>query len=239
MTIQEIKKTLQSLLIDDLDAALESARTALPENAAKSRQLLLLIAQKADLDKGVKRGILRQDDIDLRSNQIRSNFLDWMDTLSERDLTPNTDTIVAPASNAPKFVVVYAPEDEAYATRLSRFLQVLKITGKLRLYLVNEAKAGENPFERTQQEWSDADYMLALITVNLFNAPDWFEMVYQALGNGKVIPIRIERSDYEGTGLEKLSALPTGNKAVSDFANADEAYTNIVSGIKRLLPGGK
>ncbi|MEZ4891482.1 MAG: hypothetical protein R2778_00500 [Saprospiraceae bacterium] len=86
-----------------------------------------------------------------------------------------------------------------------------------------------------QQEWADADYMLALITVNLFNSPDWFGMVYEALGEGRrVIPIRIQRADYEGTGLEKLRSLPTQNRAVSDFANADDLCRYCLR-IKRLL----
>ena len=84
---------------------------------------------------------------------------------------------------------------------------------------------------------TDADYLLVLITVNLFNSPEWFEVVYDALGTGKrMIPLRIEKADFDGTGLEKLKSLPTMGKAVSDFANMDSAYVDIVEALKKLLP---
>ena len=235
--LSELKTTLQQLLIDDLDAALQMAQKALPENAPKARQVLLLLAQQADLRKGIARGILTLAEVDLRTNQIRSNLLDLTDALQERDFQVDTTSLKPVSAKAPKFVVVYAPEDQASCTQLNRHLNILKLTGKIQIYNVNEDKAGENTLEAAQKAWADADYMLALITVNLFNSPDWFMMVYQALGDGRrVIPVRIQRADYDGTGLEKLRSLPSQNRAVSDFANIDEAYTDIVSEIRRLLP---
>ena len=237
MSISKLKESVLNLLIEDLDMALQTAREGLPESAPKARQVLLLQAQRADVKKSIQRGILSQEDIDLRNNQIRSSLIDLMDSLQEKDLDSEAHTIAPVASNAPKFVVIYDQADQEYATQINRHLNILKITGKIRVYNVNDALGGDNLLERAQQEWADADYMLALITVNLFNSPDWFGMVYEALGEGRrVIPIRIQRADYEGTGLEKLRSLPTQNRAVSDFANADEAYVDIVSEIKRLLP---
>ena len=238
--ISELKSLVTKLLVDDLDAALKTAQEGLPETTPKARQVLMLLAKQADLKKGIARGILKQEDIDLNTNQIRSSLLDLMDTLTADDLKPGSRTLAPVTASSPKFVVVYDQADQAVATQLNRHLNILKLTGKLKIYNVNEDKGGENTLERAQQEWADADYMLALITVNLFNSPDWFGMVYNALGEGRrVIPIRIQRADYEGTGLEKLRSLPTQNRAVSDFDNMDEAYTDIVSEIRRLLPGGR
>ncbi len=61
-------------------------------------------------------------------------------------------------------------------------------------------------------------------------------MTLQALGQGKrIIPVRIENFDLDGSGLEKLRSLPTMNRTISDFPNSDAAYTDIVSEIKKLL----
>jgi Effector-associated domain 11 len=236
MDLPELKNTLQKLLIDDVDAALQTLQTALPESAPKARQVLLLLGQQADLKKGRARGILAQADIDLRVNQIRSSLMDLVDSLTARDLEATSGSLAPVTAASPKFLVVYDPADQPSATQLSRFLNVLKMTGRIRIYNVNDVKPGEDPLLRAQEELADADYMLALITVNLFNSPDWFGMVYNALGEGRrVIPIRIQRADYEGTGLEKLKSLPTQNRAVADFANLDEAYTDIVTEIRRLI----
>ena len=240
MDNSEQKSLVSKLLVDDLDKALQTAHTGLPESAPKAKQVLLLIGQQADLKKGIIRDILKTEDINLRTNQIRSSLIDLMDSLTDRDLEFKPGIIAPVSAASPKFVLVYDQADHEQATRLIRHMNVLKFTGKLKIYDVNDVKPGENTLERAQQEWADADYMLALITVNLFNSPEWFGMVYNALGEGRrVIPIRIQRADYEGTGLEKLRSLPTQNRAVSDFSNADEAYTDIVSEIKRLLPGAR
>ncbi len=235
--LPQLQKDLRELLIVDMDAVLQTAKSVLPESTPKAKQVLLLLAKQADLKKSIARGIIAQADIDLNTNQIRSSLLDLIESLTARDFEVSTGTLAAVTATAPKFVVVYDQADQAVATQLNRHLNVLKLTGKLKVYNVNDDKGGENTLERAKQEWANADYMLALITVNLFNSPDWFGMVYDALGEGRrVIPIRIQRADYDGTGLEKLRSLPTQNRAVSDFANVDEAYTDIVTEIRRLLP---
>jgi hypothetical protein len=232
----ELKDILRKLLVDDLDLALQTAKSALPESTPKARQVLLLAAQQADLKKSINRGIVAQVDVDLRTNQIRSSLLYLVESLNTHDLEASASVLPPVTATSPKFVVVYDQADQPSATQLNRHLNVLKMMGKIKVYNVNEDKGGENTLEKANEEWANADYMLALITVNLFNSPDWFGMVYTALGEGRrVIPIRIERADYEGTGLEKLRSLPTQNRAVSDFKNTDEAYTDIVSEIKRLL----
>ncbi|MEZ4891481.1 MAG: hypothetical protein R2778_00495 [Saprospiraceae bacterium] len=63
--------------------ALQTAREGL-RSAPKARQVLLLQAQRADVKKSIQRGILSQEDIDLKNNQIRSSLIDLMDSLQEK-----------------------------------------------------------------------------------------------------------------------------------------------------------
>jgi V8-like Glu-specific endopeptidase len=142
-----------------------------------------------------------------------------------------------PVSQVPKFVVVYDIADATQSQMLNRHLNVLKITKKIKVYNVQEVPVGLDPIQAATQELTDADYMVALITVNLLNSPDWFSMVYEALESGRrIIPLRMGNVDLEGTGLEKLRTLPTGNRAVTDFPNQDAAFTDIVGELKKLLP---
>jgi hypothetical protein len=158
-------------------------------------------------------------------------------SLSEADFeTKRPGPLQIPAAAVPKFVIIYAPEDEPHCKMLNRHLNVLKLMKKIRVYNVNETLATDL-VAQAKAEIADADYLLVLITVNLFNASDWFEVMYNALGEGRrMIPIRIEKADFEGTGLEKLKSLPSMGKAVSEFTNTDSAYTDIVSELKKLLP---
>jgi hypothetical protein len=128
--------------------------------------------------------------------------------------------------------------DSEHCKMLNKHLNVLKIMKKIRVFNVHEALAGENVLTRAHAEIADADYLLVLISVNLFNSPEWFELVYNLMGEGRrIIPIQIEKADFEGTGLEKLKSLPSMNRAVSDFKNnPDGAYVDIVTELKKLLP---
>ena len=57
------------------------------------------------------------------------------------------------------------------------------------------------------------------------------------MGEGRrIIPIRMEKADFDGTGLEKLKSLPSMNRAVSEFRSPDEAFMDIVTELKKLLP---
>ena len=75
-----------------------------------------------------------------------------------------------------------------------------------------------------------------LITSNIFNDGTWYELIMKALEAGKrVIPVRIEKFDIDGSGLEKLKSLPTMNRTVSDFPNTDSAFADIVAEIKKVV----
>lgn len=156
-------------------------------------------------------------------------------TVAPEPVTTTPTVVQAPVSAIPKFVVVYDIADDAYCKLLNKHLNVLKITKKLRVYNVNEAGADEDPLVRAEKELADADYLVPLVTVNLFSS-DWFGIVFDAIEKGRrMIPIRINNADMEGTGLEKLRGLPTLNRSVADFPNQDAAYTDIVGEIKKLL----
>ncbi len=152
--------------------------------------------------------------------------------------TPAPPTPAAGAVGAvPKFVVVYDAQDTPLAQTLNKHLFILKATKKIQVYNVHEAPAGEDVQARATAELASADYILALITPNLFNEETWFGLILNALQEGKrVIPIRLEKVDIDGTGLEKLKALPTMNRTISDFPNTDAAYADIVAEVKKLVP---
>lgn len=136
---------------------------------------------------------------------------------------------------APKFVVVFDHADLAHFQTLNRHLFILKANKKIRLYQVHEA-LGQDIYARAESELNDADYVLALITSNIFNDGAWYELIMKALQTGKrVIPVRIEKFDIEGSGLEKLKSLPTMNRSVSDFPNIDSAFADIVAEIKKVV----
>lgn len=231
-----------ALLADnEITTAISTLQNLLPSNAEKRSQTILLEGRLSQITRDHQvAGIVKLDDYQLETARIRDAILKLVNGLEEKDFDPAAAGAAAlpPVAPVPKFVVIYDMADSEHCKMLNKHLNVLKITKKIRVYNVNEALAGEDVLARAKAEMADADYLLVLITVNLFNSPDWFETVYNSMGEGRrIIPIQVERADFEGTGLEKLKSLPSMNRAVSDFKNnPDAAYVDIVTELRKLLP---
>lgn len=239
--LAEIKNDLQEMLaMNEVAKAISTLQALLPNSAEKKSQTILLEGRLSQINRDHNvAGIVTLADFQLETARIRDAMLKLVADLDEKDFDTAASGASAqtPVAAVPKFVTVYDLEDSNQCKMLNKHLNILKITKKIRVYNVQEVLGGENPIERANQEIADADYLLVLITVNLFNSPDWFELVFNAMGEGRrIIPIRIEQADFEGTGLEKLRSLPSMNRAVSQFKNPDDAYVDIVTELRKLLP---
>ncbi len=51
----------------------------------------------------------------------------------------------------------------------------------------------------------------------------------------RVIPIILRPVDWKGAPFSKLQALPSEAKPVTKWSDADEAFTNVVKGIRRAI----
>lgn len=237
--LPEIKQDLMALLVDDIAATISTVQGLLPASAEKRSQTILLEGRLSQITRDRNTaGIVTHDEFMLETSKIRDAMLKLVNGLEDRDFDAAAGGHAQAAVAAvPKFLIIYDLADSDQSKMLNKHLNVLKIMKKIRVHNVNEVLGGENPVERAKQELADADYLLVLITVNLFNSPDWFEMVFNAMGEGRrIIPIRMEQADFEGTGLEKLRSLPSMNRAVSQFKNPDDAYVDIVTELRKLLP---
>lgn len=234
--IADIIKDLEELLVDDSAKALKYLQGLLPDGSEKRNQTILLEGKLSQSNREFLLSLIKFEDHKLAVAQVNKAILDLATGLTEADFTTRTASAPStPTSLVPKFMIIYDQLDEPHAKLLNRHLNVLKIMKKIRVYNVYESE-GQELISRAKQEMTDSDYLVVLITVNLFNS-DWFELVYNALGeNRRMIPIRIENADFEGTGLEKFKSLPSMGKAVSDFPSQDAAYADIVNELKKLLP---
>ena len=232
----EIRKELEELLVLEPLRALKYLQELLPDGSEKRNQSILLEGRLAQTNREYNNGLIKYEDQKLVAANVNKSILDLSTGLLDADFESKSGIsgpVQVPA--VPKFMIIYDIADESHAKMLNRHLNVLKIMKKIRVYNVYDSE-GQELIARAKTEMEDSDFLLVLITVNLFNS-EWFEFVYNALGESRrMIPIRIENADFEGTGLEKFKSLPSMGKAVSDFSNADSAYADIVGELKKLLP---
>ncbi|MBK8556755.1 MAG: hypothetical protein IPL65_13730 [Lewinellaceae bacterium] len=251
----DLKREMRMKIIENPAEALKSLLDWLPIGSGKSDSTGILLGEWNDIKKQELRGTLSNDELQRANNRIRAAALDLIDGMREEDFTvpekpapaPKPDPMApsampaeAPANpGIPKFVVVYDAIDQQLCDRLNNHLFVLRSTKKIQMYFVHKAPAGADMVAWAQQEIATAAYILAIITPNLFNdETPWFGMIMQALADGRrVIPIRMQKMDIDGTGLEKLRALPSQNLTVADYGNTDAAYAEIAKEIARLAAG--
>lgn len=148
-------------------------------------------------------------------------------------------TIANPFTDLPntKLAILYDQQDEARAEQLNKHLTVLRMRKTIEVYNVHQTIGGMDTLAAAEVAIQHADYILLLISSNIFNTNAiWLTTTLSALEKGKkVVPIHMDKADLEGTGLEKLRALPSLNRTVTDFANEEQAYSEIVEEIKRLV----
>jgi V8-like Glu-specific endopeptidase len=136
----------------------------------------------------------------------------------------------------PKFMILYDINDSQSAKTLSKHLAVLKFSKKLRLYDIHsDVKAGEDAILRMNQEFLDAKFAICLITPNFASNEFLLETSLSLPKNVTLVPIKIEKTDLDGTGIEKLKSLPTLGRAVSDFNTSEAGFADIAENIKKLV----
>lgn len=215
--------------------ALQYLQNLLPEGSGKRAQATLIQSKLTNANQKYFTGQIEFKEHKVEIAHVAAATLDMANGLIDSDF----ESAQSPEVSAiPKFVVIYNEMDKPHFEMLKKQLSVLQRFNKLRFYDVYDPKGVDLEAE-AKSEIQTADYLLVLITADLFNPTpiDWFEVVSHALGEGRrMIPLRIKNLGFEVPELEKLRSLPSMGKWVSDFSNQDTAYAEIVGELRKLLP---
>jgi len=237
--LSEVKKDVNDFVASaELLKGLQYLQGLLPESSPKRAQTIELAGRLNEANTEYNGGRIEFKDKDLVSNQVSKGITDLLKDLTDADFDPVSSPVgQVPSSNVPKFVVIYHELDKPQFDMLDKHWSVLTIMEKIRVYDVNET-SGAELLPNAEKEIADADYLLVIVTANLFNRnPGWFKLVIKAITDGRrVIPLRIGDVSFEGLGLEKFKSLPSMGRAVSNFPNQDAAYADIVGELRKLLP---
>lgn len=196
------------------------------------------------------KGIISRSDFEMENNRILYAILDLVDELDNEALTPSTDnsTPKTPETKTPTTPVVgkkvflsYSHEDEVYKNELDVHLSMLKRSGKITTWNDRSIMGGEIWDDKIMEELSSSDIILLLISAN-FIASDYIwkqelPLVFrlQQEGKCKVIPVIVRPSDWKESEFARFQAFPRDGKPISTYQNKDEAYTEVVEGIKRVI----
>ena len=140
-----------------------------------------------------------------------------------------------------KVFVSYSHKDEALKLELDDHLSSLKQSDTIAYWHDRNIGAGTEWAKEIDQNLNSADIILLLISASFISSRYcWGIELKRAMerheaGNACVIPIVIRPAVWKNTPIAKLQAFPKDAKAITSWANQDEAFVNVVEGIQAAV----
>ncbi len=135
----------------------------------------------------------------------------------------------------------YAHKDLEFRNDIERHLATLRRLGYITTWYDREILPGTKWEYEIDAHLDSADIILPLVSSHFINSDYcWGKELTMALdryNNRKtlVVPILLSPFDYKGTLFGDLQMLPTGGKAITSWANRDDALTDVAIGIRKLV----
>lgn len=136
-----------------------------------------------------------------------------------------------------KLFYSYSHKDELYREQLETHLSILKRNGAIQGWNDRRISAGQEWEEEINLNLEEADVILLLVSSNFLASDYCYDTeTIRALEKHEnkesiVIPIVIKPCLWLESKLSKLQSLPRDNKAISTWANEDEAWVSVAEGI--------
>ncbi|MGK4006563.1 toll/interleukin-1 receptor domain-containing protein [Sorangium sp. So ce1036] len=135
----------------------------------------------------------------------------------------------------------YAPADRSHLEALEAHLAALKRRGLVSTWHHGRIGAGAARDESIAAGLSAAEVVVLLVSEAFLASDSCYERELCAAlerhrhGAARVVPILVRACDREGTALADLQALPQSGAAVTSWANPDEAWSEVVRGIRAAV----
>lgn len=133
----------------------------------------------------------------------------------------------------------YAHEDEKLRDELEKHLSTLKRQEVISGWNDRDITAGSQWQDQIDQHLESAKIILLLVSADFLSSNYCYDIeMKRALerherGETRVIPLILRPVDWQGAPFGKLQALPKDGIAVTSWPNRDEAFLDIVQGIRK------
>ncbi len=140
-----------------------------------------------------------------------------------------------------KVFISYAHADEKHCNDLKDHLSVLLYNKDIEIWYDRHLIPGETWDETIREKLQTADLILLLVSVNMLKSRYILEVELEkalqqrAAGTSIVIPIILKPCDWQDTPFSKFQGLPKDAKPISTWSSKDEAYVDVVKGIRSAI----
>jgi hypothetical protein len=154
-----------------------------------------------------------------------------------------TDSRQTDAPGGRSVFISYSHKDERYRQELEISLTQLQRDNLVTVWHDRKILPGQEWGQEIDRNLESAEIVLLLVS------PDFLASNYaygrEMLGamerhrsrSATVVPIILRPSDWQHTPLSSLQALPSEGRPVSRWSNRDQAWLDVVQGLRRLISG--
>jgi tetratricopeptide (TPR) repeat protein len=135
----------------------------------------------------------------------------------------------------------YSHKDEKLRDQLETHLSTLKRENRISGWHDRRITAGTEWKGEIDEHLKSSSVILLLVTAN-FLASDYchdvelrYAMQQHEQGNARIVPVILRPCDWKTAIFAKLQALPTDGKPVVSWKDRDDAFLNVVEGIRKAL----
>ncbi len=137
--------------------------------------------------------------------------------------------------------ISYAHKDERFREQLGAHLSQLRHEDVISDWHDRRIVAGRQWAEEIDQHIESAGVILLLVSPDFLASQYCYEIEMQralkrhAAGSAWVIPVILRPADWTSAPFAKLQALPRDGRPITKWGNRDEAWLDVVKGIRRVI----
>ena len=137
--------------------------------------------------------------------------------------------------------ISYAQEDLSFLKELEKHLANLKRQNLITSWYDGDINPGTEWESEIMDRLNNAQMILLLVSADFINSDFCYSielkqaLARQEANQARVIPIILRPVDWKGTPFAKLQALPTRGKPVTNWPTHDDAFLDIVQGIRKAI----
>ena len=144
-----------------------------------------------------------------------------------------------------RIFISYSHKDDSLRAELDKHLALLRREGAIELWSDHRILPGSE-FDKDIAEALEAAQIILLLVSADFLASDYCfgiemrrAMERHDAGEAVVVPVILRACDWHHSPFKHLNALPSGGKEIAKWASPDDAFLDVVQGLRKLLAAGK
>jgi len=132
----------------------------------------------------------------------------------------------------------YSHADEALRDQLEMHLSLLKRQGHITAWHDRRILAGDELDPAIKENLESADVILLLVSANFIGSDYCYSKEMKRAierhnaGEARLVPVILRPCDWHSAPFGKLMATPRDGKAITMWANTDEAFTDVVRQVR-------